>query len=348
MSMTTSKSSQIKSHEQIAVNETNLASSSVSSKGFLTKQLTDNPEKFDFSQAVRILTLLANQQDKNLSLVPESMPDGTIYQVSQFDNNNSKMKLTVGLEALSGCRGIIPDYIYNEMLVRLHQDEDGLRDFLNVFNQRYLELFSSVELKQNLLLKKESEHREKNKFKQTDTFISLFGLATDDQFTSAISLIRHGLNISSKNRSLTGLKRVLTDYFKLDIQLKVKSSNTFRLSREYQTQLGQCLGKNNQLGLGVVLGNHVEQYYQSIDVLISPNSKKQYQQLQNIRNLRRMMLVIINKYLRDSVDVKLYFYVKRAFIDPPQLINNKCGFSLGEANCLAPERRADMYRKVTV
>ena len=315
----------------------------------VANRLFSSPQKFDFIQAVRILNTISGGRSLSLRLAPEPMPQGTPTAVTGIEKENDEIKLHLGLEALSGCKGVIPDYLYAEMLHSLHQDDHALQRFLDVFNQRYYELRASVESAGNLMLREEKEstfEQAVSRLSQQAALACMFALPGNRDSSQDPSILRYGLTLANKSRSISGLKRLLCDYFSLDISPQVVASALYRIHPAHQTRIGWDKGQNHQLGQGVVLGAKGEQAFKSLEICITPRTRDEYLSLLNNECLAKAMKQLVRSYLRENTNPKLYLYVKREYIDSPVLLYGNNSVRLGEANCLAPQRRSRHFRKI--
>ena len=322
----------------------------------IASRLLSQPQKFDFIQAVRILNTISHakgvscgNEGIDVKLSADPMPKGAPSDVTQIDQSQQQITLSLGLEALSGCKGVIPDYLYAEMLHSLHQDERALQAFLDVFNQRYFELKASLECSGNLLLRDEKEgllSQHTSRLSQQAALASMFALPTMKGKAHEQSTLRYGLLLGNKSRSLSGLKQLLCSYFSLDVTPRVLPSALYRIRSSHQTKIGGLQGRNHKLGQGFVLGSKGEQAYKSIEITITPKTKDEYLGLLKNNQLALVMKQLIRAYLKDNTEPKIYLYVKRDFIDSPVLSIGKQSVRLGEANCLAPERNSSHFRKI--
>lgn len=339
----------------------------------VVSRLLSQPQQFDFIQAIRILNTISAETGQRLRLTADPMPKGLPPAVTGIEKNSDEVKLSLGLEALSGCKGVIPDYLYAEMLNSLHQDDTALHAFLDVFNQRYFELRASLESAGNLLLRdeKESIHTQPSaRLSQQAAMANMFALPQmprndgeplsrhgNDKSNNQSSnqgnnpsnnqgTLRYGLALSNKSRSLSGLKRLLCNYFSLSITPYVLPSALYRIRPAHQTKIGCQLGQNHKLGQGVVLGSKGEQAFKTIEIYITPQTKVEYLSLLRNTHLALAMKQLVRAYLKDNTEPKIYLYVKREFIDSPTLSLGNKSVRLGEANCLAPERNSRHFRKI--
>lgn len=304
------------------------------------------PRRYDFIQVIRFLRQVA--KEKQLRFVPEPMPEGDSEEVIAIELGVTTCKVTLGLAALSGCRGVIPDYLYQELLRTLHQEEFSLQAFLDVFNHRYYQLFANV-MSNNLLLKEEQEALQSGSsigLRQRDALAQLSALPQSLANKSSTSLLRFSVLIGLKTRNLSSLRQLLSEYFDLDISAKVAEKTIYRMPANCLTRLGLEKGQNQRLGRGFLLGKQGAQYYQSLEILVKPRSHREFLGLHANWHFARSLRELVSVYLRELTDVKVYLYVKRAYINEPKLSAFNGGIRLGEANCLLPKYAPEEYRKI--
>ncbi len=304
------------------------------------------PKRFDFLQAIRLLRSMA--PDAEVQLKAEPMPEGYAHEVQSIERRGKDFKISLGLQALSGVKGVLPDYLYEALLDSLHQDDYALSEFLDIFNHRFLQLSQRALEQQNLLLQDEQEQRSgtlPNQVSQRQALSKLAALPVhggDDA-----ELLGYSILLGLKARSISGLRQLLEDYFELAVQVRVGDSTRHRLPTSSLTRLGGGLRANSQLGQGMLLGKVGTLHRQRLEVLIEPRSQAEFVALKDDTQLTRRLREVCHAYLRDSNDLRLYLHVRRAFISEPQLsADRRVGVRLGEANCLAPQAQPDEYRKI--
>lgn len=305
------------------------------------------PERYEFTQVVRLLRHLSIKKD--IKYRPDPMPEGDNSDVVAIENLSSQVKITLGLEALSGCRGIIPDYLYNELLRSLHQGESPLQAFLDVFNHRYYELAANAVTTRNVLLREEQESilgKMLVRVSQKTALAQLSALPNSFIHRSDASLLRFSVLMGLKARTLKGLNQLLSQYFQLAVESSVIANISYRMPSESLSYVGQYLGRNNRLGQGLLIGKKGNQAYQSLEILIKPKNKKEFLGLSTNAHFANTLRDLVATYLRELIEVKIYLFVKRAYIDEPIISANGLGVKLGEANCLSPNRKSDEYRKI--
>lgn len=303
------------------------------------------PKRFDFLQAIRLLRSMAPDADVQLRVEP--MPEGYAHEVQRIQQQGRDFQIRLGMQALSGVKGVLPDYLYEALLDSLHQDDHALSEFLDIFNHRFFQLNQRAMEQQNLLLQDEQEQFSgtlPNQVSQRQALSKLAALPVhggDDA-----ELLGYSILLGLKVRSLSGLKQLLEDYFELAVQVQVGGSTRHRLPTSSLTRLGGA-SASSQLGQGMLLGKVGTLHRQRLEVLIEPRNQAEFVQLKDDTQLTQRLREVCHAYLRDSNDLRLYLHVRRAFISEPQLSADKrLAVRLGEANCLAPQAQPDEYRKI--
>lgn len=192
--------------------------------------LTQHPQQYDFAQAMRLLTHWINQTPNRVKLVlkAEAMPTGDASEIQYFSLKNNRLKLRLAKQALSGVKGVIPNYIYEELLAALHNDDHALKDFLDVFNQRYFEIVSQLETGSWLVVQNELYPAKTALLNHIATLKKNHG-----------KYFQYSMLLSQGQRSLSTLSQMLNDYFPFAIQVSTKTHERRQLPSDSLTRLGQ-------------------------------------------------------------------------------------------------------------
>ncbi|KJY83407.1 hypothetical protein TW81_10495 [Vibrio galatheae] len=293
--------------------------------------LTHNAQKYDFAQAIRMLSHFVASSPERIRLVlkAEVMPTGDASEVQYFSLKNNNAKLRLAKQALSGVKGVIPFYIYEELLAALHDDDHALKDFLDVFNQRYFELVAQLEVAPWLIVQNEL-HPDK-----TSLLNNIAALEERHK-----NFFQYSFLLSQNSRNLASLQQILNDYFPFDIEVSTKQQERRQLPMDSLTKLGAKRNFNSRIGQGFLLGKTCMIHFSHIVVSIKPANEQDLLDIQSDRMLARSMRELIQHYLRDHTPVSIYLKVKREYLSRPTLSSNKSrAAKLGEVDCLAPERK---------
>ncbi|WP_028299916.1 type VI secretion system baseplate subunit TssG [Oceanospirillum beijerinckii] len=312
----------------------------------LKAQLAQAPQTFDFIQVVRLLRGMKLSQ--NIFFWAEPMPAGYAREITAVEQVGSVSRYRLGLEALSGVKGVLPAYFHEELLSSLHDEDRALDEFLNIFNHRYFQLLHQAIEKGHLQLREEQESQSGRLTRLAQRRILACLSDTDTLATrSEQSYLPYTLQLGMKVRSLTGLRRLLTGYFELLIHVEAAPQSIYRLPAGSATRLGQQLGQNQKLGQGSVLGRTATLCWQCIEIRVEPRNQQEYFRLQSDEHFSSRLRDLAHIYLREYTDLRLYLFVRREFIDQPRLsADRRLAVRLGEGNCLAPERYPEQYKKI--
>ncbi|MGD8230491.1 type VI secretion system baseplate subunit TssG [Vibrio sp. TRT 1302] len=293
--------------------------------------LTQNTEKYDFAQAMRLLARFIADSPQRIDLVlkAEAMPTGDASEIQYFSLKNNRAKLRLAKQALSGVKGVIPYYIYEELLAALHDDDHALKDFLDVFNQRYFELIAQLETQPWLLVQNELYPDKTQLLNQLAALEQQHG-----QF------FQYAFLLSQSSRNLNALEQMLNDYFPFDIEVTAKHHERRQLPVDSLTRLGTHPDYNSRAGQGFLIGKTCLTHFNHLVVSIKPSNEQQLWDIQNDTMLARCMRDLIQHYMRDNTPISIYLKVKREYLSRPKLSSNKnLAAKLGEVDCLAPERQ---------
>ncbi|MFM2589854.1 type VI secretion system baseplate subunit TssG [Vibrio sp. TBV020] len=297
----------------------------------VVKDLSQNPQQYDFAQAMRLLSHFISNSEERVRLVlkAEAMPTGDAHEIQYFSLKNNKAKFRLAKQALSGVKGVIPYYIYEELLLALHDDDHALKDFLDVFNQRYFELVSQLESRQWLLVQNELSPE------KTQMLHQIAALKKEHSH-----LFQYSLLLNQHSRNLGSLEQILNDYFPYEIDVVAKHFERRQLPQDSLTRLGTHSSYNSRIGKGFLIGKTCLTHFTHLLVSIKPANEQELTDIQNDLMLANCMKEMIQHYLKDNTPVSIYLEVKRSYLARPQLSSNiNQAAKLGEVDCLAPERK---------
>ncbi len=296
----------------------------------LISALQAEPQRFEFVQTVRLLKQLGHQ---NIELQAEIMPVAPDLQVSRVELVADKAKITLCIEALSGAKGVIPHYIYEELLSGLHSENDALKQFLDVFNLRVFELDLKLRNRSWLLLQEENA---KNTLQPriSETLAKLS--AINSRYVPGTELLKYSLLLGLKSRNLRDLSQLLQDYFGYQLQIQIKPPEKHSLPQNSLTTLG-C--SNNRLGQGLLLGSHCQIANSHISITLQPASREEFIAIKQAKHLAKAIKEVSSLFLRDETKVSVYQEVKRSYLLNPILSSKpELAAKLGEVDYLAPHR----------
>jgi type VI secretion system protein ImpH len=249
--------------------------------------LEDEPYRFSFFQAVRLLEAMAPSgasvgMDGPAGAEPvrfgaESslqFPASELLEIARRDGKPPLM--TVRFVGLTGPMGALPVH-YTELIIeRLRQRDRALADFLDLFNHRLTSLFFRVWQKYHPQLRARRDGEDDLARK----LFCLFGLGTTGLTTqlglSAARLLPFTGLLAQRPRSAAGLEGLLSGYFGgLEARVRQFVGQWLRLDPGSQTRLGRLDG-NCALGTDTVVGSRVWSTQSRFRVRLGPMRYEQF------------------------------------------------------------------------
>lgn len=270
-------------------------------EGSVLERLYNEPQTFDFFQAVRLLERGngSTMQDERTPRVrfrahnSSSFPASEIFDLVASPDDPQGTEMTVTFLGLTGPSGVLPHH-YTEMLQRLHRElrsphKFALRDWFDMFNDRLTRLFYRVWEKNRFWIpysRREYAQKAPDAFTQGLLSLSGFGLPTlrdrlqragDNAGVSDLTLLRYSGMFAQQRRSAENLRRMLVDYFRIPLEVKPFQGQWLSLDPSQQTRLGPYR-HNQQLGKTAVLGQRVWELQHKFRLRLGPLTFAQFQE----------------------------------------------------------------------
>ncbi|TWT32838.1 type VI secretion system baseplate subunit TssG [Blastopirellula retiformator] len=268
-------------------------------EGSVLERLYEEPQTFDFFQAVRLLehNNRALRQEERCPSVrfrahnSSAFPASEIFDLVASPDHPQATEMTVTFLGLTGPTGVLPHH-YTEMLLRLHRELRGdhkfaIRDWFDLFNDRLTRLFYRVWEKNRFWVpysRREYEQQSPDAFTQGLLSLGGFGLPTlrdrlqrpdDCAGVSDLALLRYSGLFAQQRRSAENLRRMLVDYFQIPIEVKPLQGQWLSLDQSQQTKIGRRR-HNQQLGQTAVLGRRVWELQHKFRLRLGPLSLDQF------------------------------------------------------------------------
>ena len=259
----------------------------------LKLELTSNAGRYHFYQALRLLYKLRSDSDsaKEARIAfkkapTKSFPVGEIEKIEFDEDTCTVFTHVIGL---FGASGLLPHA--DRELLDGRDASPLLRDFLDVFNGRIIELLYEAW--------KKSRPSTDFEFYRKDIPASLMGVKREDACTMmslSLSGISDELGKQSNPNSrdvfvpatgllcrrivtATGIERFLAKQFEFPISVREFCKSKLYLGTKSLTRLSGRNELNNQLGAGAMLGGSVENYGQRFEITIGPLGKSDFQSM---------------------------------------------------------------------
>jgi type VI secretion system protein ImpH len=252
----------------------------------LTHQLFDEPYRFGFFQAVRLLERIYADHDpvgQDADIKREvvrfrtrqtfSFPACEIHELAAgTESADAPPEMMVSFMGLTGPLGALPHQYTELVMERARYRDTALWSFLDIFNHRLLSLFYRVWEKYHFPVS--YERAGEDHF--TAYLFDLIGMGTNFlrnrlSFKDQALLFYGGL-ISQRPRSATAVRAIVSDYFGVPSEITQFAGQWLQLG-DNVTRLGSA---NSQLGLSTVAGNKVWSDQSKFAVRVGPMSLKQF------------------------------------------------------------------------
>lgn len=230
--------------------------------------LFDEPYRFDFFQAVRLLERIyperrpvgresepSQEVARFRTRASLAFPPSEIHQLSADPSDDVRPpQMMVAFMGLTGPQGVLPHH-YTELLIeRARYKDTALWDFLDIFNHRVISLFYRAWEKHRFPVA--YERGEEDCF--TEYLFGLIGMGTSGlrgrmSFSDQALLFYGGL-FAQRPHSASAIEAILGDYLGETVQVEQFAGQWLRLDDDSVTRLGKA---NSELGVNTVAGERV-------------------------------------------------------------------------------------------
>ena len=313
--------------------------------------LDREPYRFEFFQAVRLLTRMApNRQVVGRFSNPAgevvrfgaypsvAFPASAIQQLERPVKGPARMQ--VNFMGLTGAMGVLP-LVYSELVLnRLRERDRTLRDFYDVFNHRMISLFYQAWEKYRFVIP--YERGELDPF--SHHVLALLGLGTpglqDRQDVSDDSLLFYSGLLSLHTRSATALRQVLGDYFDVPVEIEQFVGAWYAVEEDSQCSLSESRDYSEQLGFGAIVGDEIWDKQSRIRIQLGPLTLARYMEFLPGGDAYRHIRALAKFFSGKEYDVEIQLILLREEV-PVCELQDEPGQQLGWTSWVksAPFRR---------
>lgn len=320
------------------------------------------PYKFDFYQVVKLLEHLERRRRQGTgvelhppagSIDPEEEPvrfdhhmdlafhASDLKAIDPTPSDGGPAKVTVNFLGLAGARGPLPLFYTDLVRDRIRRSDHALKAFLDLINHRLISLWYRVRQRHRPTLHTEepSEHpfgRYLLAFaglrpqKTRDAFdLHVNQRLVDERGLEARDLLFYAGLFWEHDRSMHGLERMLSHFFRMPVTGEQLCGRWIRLNREERTALST--GKaHNRLGISTVAGAKVFDPQARFALHLGPLSWADYVDFLPIGGRFESLYKLTRFYTRSAYDFDLTVKVDPTVIAPSRpALNAREGVRLG-------------------
>lgn len=326
----------------------------------ITSKLAEDPYRFTFLQAVRILEY-SSKLDAHFASDPigrftpptrESVrfvshqslafPSSEVKSIQpvQTSSEITQWEMSVNLMGLTGPMGVMPFHYSELILDRKKQKDESMARFFDLFNHRTISLFHEASIKYHLPIQYERQHLFQNKAKlndpQTQALLSLIGLGTSGLnnrlHTRDESMIYYGGLFTQQIRTESGLRQILSTHFQIPVAIEQFVGTWQDLIEDVRTRLPDYknpTGRNVCLGHSAMLGKKGWFAQGKIYIILGPLSKHQRDQFAPGTSTLKALNEIVRLYVGIECDYEFKIRIKRSDIPKKIQLNKKVPPILG-------------------
>lgn len=255
----------------------------------LNQELLDEPYRFEFFQAVRLLEKIFPERmpvGREAKIKPEivrfrsrltlNFPASEVHEFKEFLDeftDEQRLEMFVNFMGVIGVSGVLPVHYTELAMERMRYGDTAMWSFLDIFTHRAVSLFFRAWEKYRFPV---SYERGKDDF--TAFLFDFAGLGTrgmrgrmalDDE-----SLLPYSGLIAQKPHSASALAQVLSDYFGINARIEQFFGQWLDLDPESVTNLG---ANNSHLGKSALIGTRVWEQQSKFRLVLGALTFKQFQ-----------------------------------------------------------------------
>lgn len=255
----------------------------------LHQELLDEPYRFEFFQAVRLLEKIFPERQpvgRETSIVQEvvrfrsrlalEFPASEIHEFRETTeefSDEQKLEMFVNFMGMVGISGVLPTHYTELVMDRVRYRDTAMWSFLDIFTHRSVSMFFRAWEKYRFPVAYE---RGKNDF--TDFLFDFVGLGTNGlrgrMALEDEALLPYSGLIAQKPHSANALENILGDYFRISAKIKQFFGQWLDLDEESITKLGAA---NSLLGVNAIIGTRVWEQQSKFRVVLGAMSFNEFQ-----------------------------------------------------------------------
>jgi type VI secretion system protein ImpH len=307
----------------------------------LGMDLHDDPNSFEFFQAVALLQrLMSDRRPVGHFSSPEDevvhfhvnprlgFPASEIQELALPEGAPADMM--VNFMGMTGPQGVLP-HVYSELILeRLRAKDRSLASFLDIFNHRAISLFYRAWQRTRFPVNYAAGARDY--FSQY--LRDLLGLGTaglrDRQAVEDEALMHYVALIAMQSRSAVALEQVLADYFEVPVEIQQFTGAWYSLDQSTQCAMNEKESMSCQVGSGAVVGDAIWDRQGRIRIRIGPIGMERYNDFLPGGSAYDALRAITRFFSEDCVDFEAQLVLDRSEVPAVELdLNAKHPARLG-------------------
>ncbi len=272
--------------------------------------LIRQPYRFDFFQAVRLLSWSARRDETSLTgksqrpvgedwlpheeLVRFRTDIGNTFASGQIsslmvpgdEQRNPVPELTVSFMGLAGAAGVLPDHYTQLLIDRTRAKDFAFREFLDLFNHRLISHFFRAWNKCHFFVGYETARGSSPAGEDlfTRALYCLVGLGTPGlrgrQEIADETFLYYAGHFAHSPRTAISLEQIIFDYLNVPVSIQQFQGQWLYLRSSDQTRLTSdpTLSNNNRLGVTAIAGERIWGIENKFRIRLGPLSYKSFRE----------------------------------------------------------------------
>lgn len=265
-----------------------------------------------------------------------SQATGNEHRRGALARNSGVTEAQLSGAALTGFDGALPDHIRDALHSGLHDDDDGMKAFLALFDRRLMQL--ELRARKAAVLVATQDKAGRGAASILDRLVRMVNHdGSDPRYAQLL------LPLLSRTRTLEGLRDIVGWWTGHEVSVTARFDTMQPIDPDCRTRLSSRPQDTGVLGRGAILGRMGQTPEGRISISIACEDRKQLDALSNEQNALSELRDLITQYLRDPVPVTIYADVKRRYLSPPRLsaAPGRAG-RLGIYNLFQPQRQPEV------
>lgn len=287
-----------------------------------SKRLFEHPYHYRFFQMVRLLErLLPDREPVGQNARPGneiarfSAHSSLAFPASEIQDlilpEDRPARMSVNFMGLTGPIGVLPHWYTLLVSERLQAGDKSIRDFLDIFNHRFISLFYRAWEKYRPGIAYERGQRDPF----SDALLDLVGMGTSglkipEVLSKDAFLYFSGL-LAQRPRSALALQLVLEEYFEVPVEIEQFLGSMFDLDAATICCPADRETQSEQLGLGAVVGDEVWDPHARIRVKLGPLTLEQYRDFLPGHSAYRALDAWTRFFANDEIDFEVQLILKQ-------------------------------------
>lgn len=289
----------------------------------LERLLREDPNSFEFTQAVRLLERLRpgraavggfgdpRAEVARFGAHPSISFPASEIQTLALDGVDVPARMTVNFIGLTGPLGVMP-LNYTLLVAERARARDGaMRDFLDIFNHRVTSLFYRAWEKYRFTVTHERGREDPLLRHLRD----LVGIGTEGlQHRLAVpdeTLVFYSGLLAMRARPAAALEQLLEDYFDVPAAVEQFVGGWYPLDEGTRCELGDESTPSSQLGLGAVAGDEIWDQQARARVRLGPLTRRQYDDFLPTGAAHAPLRALLRFFGEDQLDFEVQLVLAR-------------------------------------